>query len=64
MSGAMLETHIPTLIAMLQPDERADVQERAAIMEFDGGMDREQAELMAWAEFCKHEKTRRRECTG
>lgn len=36
-------------IQQLPPDIRVDVEERAAIMEFDGGLTREEAEQAALA---------------
>lgn len=37
-------------VAMLPDEERADVEERAAIAEVDGGLDRETAERAAFSE--------------
>lgn len=37
----------PELVALLTEDARADFEERAAIMEFDGGMNRPAAEAAA-----------------
>ena len=37
----------PDALAMLPDEDRYDVEERAAIMEFDGGLDRNEAERAA-----------------
>jgi len=36
------------LFDRLPDDQRADIEERAAIMEYDGGLPREEAERLAW----------------
>jgi hypothetical protein len=36
---------------MLPEDERYEVEERAAIMEFDGGLDRDAAERAAFSQY-------------
>jgi hypothetical protein len=41
------------LIAQLPDDERADVEERAAILEFDGGLDRHQASRKALTRYLR-----------
>ena len=38
------------LIAALPDDERVSVEERAAIIEYDGNLTRLQAEMLAWRE--------------
>lgn len=41
----------PDAVAMLPEDERYEVEERAAILEFDGELDRGAAEQSAFSEF-------------
>jgi hypothetical protein len=41
----------PDALAMLPEDERYEVEERAAIMEFDGGLDRDAAERAAFSQY-------------
>jgi|SRR5208283_5648934 len=41
---------IPDAVALLSEDERYEFEERAAIMEHDGGLDRVAAELAAFSE--------------
>jgi hypothetical protein len=43
--------NFPDAVAMLPEDERYELQERAAIVEFDGGLDRSAAEQAAFSEF-------------
>ena len=45
------ENNAPTVVVhsdLLNEDEREYFEERAAIMEFDGGLERRQAEQEAW----------------
>ena len=42
-------TGFPDALAMLPADDRYDVEERTAIMEFDGGLDRDAAERAAFS---------------
>jgi len=44
----------------LPADERADIIERAAIMEYDGGLTRDAAERAAIAQFCRDGRRRSR----
>ena len=46
-----LEPSADSVLGALPEDERADVEERAALMEFDGGASRDVAERMALTEF-------------
>lgn len=41
----------PQAISAVPPDDRYEVEERAAIHEFDGGMERSAAEQRALAEY-------------
>lgn len=45
-----------SMFASLENDERIDVEERAAVMEFEGGLSRDQTERAA---FASHMKSRR-----
>ena len=47
----------PDAVAMLPEGERYEVEERAAILEFDGGLDRDAAERAAFSFYwqAKHE---------
>jgi hypothetical protein len=47
------------VIAQLPDDERADVEERAAILEFDGGIGRRRAERKAFTEAFRTRKANR-----
>jgi hypothetical protein len=44
------EPSLPATIEDLPADLRAEYEERPAIAEFDGGLDRGAAERLAWAE--------------
>jgi hypothetical protein len=50
--GTINDRHAPwsTLVANLTADLRNAFEERAAIAEFDGGLDRDAAERLAWTE--------------
>jgi hypothetical protein len=41
------QSFIADLLALLDEDRRYEFEERAGIMEYDGGVDRDQAELLA-----------------
>ncbi len=45
-----------TLVSTFLPTEREEVEERAAILEYDGGLSRADAERMALAEFCRRKE--------
>jgi len=40
-------------LAMVPEEDRYDVEERGAIMEFDGGLDRDAADRAAFSEYCR-----------
>jgi hypothetical protein len=44
----------PEAVAMLPEDERYEVEERAGIMEFDGGLDRNAAERVAMSAYWRN----------
>jgi hypothetical protein len=46
-------------VAMLPDDERADIEERAAIAEVDGGLDRDTAERAAFSDLWRRKHKRR-----
>ncbi|MBM3859221.1 MAG: hypothetical protein FJ395_06180 [Verrucomicrobia bacterium] len=46
--------------ALLSPDDRAEIEERAAIMELDGGLDRDRAERYSFSDLWRRKhKTQR-----
>ena len=49
--AAIRERRFAQAIAALPEEERADVEERAAILEFDGGLSRDQAERLAFSPY-------------
>lgn len=55
----MLLKHPERLIAELPDDERGDVEERAAILEFDGRISRRRAERKAFTEAFRPRKANR-----
>lgn len=50
-AGHTLPAGFPDAVGMLSEDERYEFEERAAIMEHDGGLDRDAAELAALSAF-------------
>jgi len=58
-SGSGSQGDYATLLALLSDDERYEIEERAAILEFDSGYSREKAEEYALREFRKHKSTKR-----
>ncbi len=55
-SASLQKRMLAIALKRLSPDEREAWEERAAIMEFDGGLDRDRAESMAVTEFLKPEE--------
>ena len=51
---SLFETHIS---GILLPEWMEEYEERAAILEFDGGLDRQEAENQAYIEVTKRAKT-------
>lgn len=51
MKGGTVSAH-DLAVESLSPDARADFEERAAIMEYEGGLDREMAERLALQDVC------------
>ena len=53
VDGPMTPESVRIALSQLPPDIRIDVEERAAIMEFDGGLSREQAERYAYLAYVR-----------
>lgn len=51
--AAIRERQFAQAIAVLSEEERADVEERAAILEFDGRLSRDQAERLALSPYSR-----------
>lgn len=45
----------PDAAALLNADDRAEIEERAAIMELDGGLDRDRAERAAFSDLLRRQ---------